>query len=428
MTEKKKHSELLSADVQEIIGYKPQGLVQYGNLIFLLLLMTILAGCWLIQYPDVVHTSAALVSVHAPKEVRTKTDGTLVKLFVHENKWVDKNEIIGFVESTARHESVIKLSQALETIQYLLDHKEPEIIRPLLREEITGLGELQSAYQTFNQALMQFSDYLPGGFYLRRKEMLHTDIRNLERLHQTLNAQLAIQEEDVKLSVENFEVEEKLAQENVISPLDYRSQKSKYLLKQLSLPQLHAAIISNEATQNEKRKEILELENRITQQRSIFRQALQTFTSHVEEWKKKYLLRAPVAGWITYASFLEENQYLSGNKLICFVTQKNTSFYAQTYIPQYNLGKIAIGQKVLLKFSSYSFQEYGSVQGRVEYISSVATDSGYLARIVLPHGLVTNHQQKLQFRNGLTAQCEIITHDMRLTERFYNNLVKEMRQ
>ncbi len=45
--------------------------------------------------------------------------------------------------------------------------------------------------------------------------------------------------------------------------MEYRNEKSKLIAKQLSLPQINASIVSNESQQNEKRKEIAELENQI---------------------------------------------------------------------------------------------------------------------------------------------------------------------
>ncbi len=77
---------------------------------------------------------------------------------------------------------------------------------------------------------------------------------------------------------------------------------------------------------------------------------------------------------------------------------------------------------MLLKFQSYPFQEYGSLQGKIEFISHIPSDSGYLAKVGLTNGLVTNHKNPIQYRDGLLANAEIITKDMRLLERFYYNI------
>jgi HlyD family secretion protein len=50
-------------------------------------------------------------------------------------------------------------------------------------------------------------------------------------------------------------------------------------------------------------------------------------------------------------------------------------------------------------------------------------DSGFLAHIQLKNGLFTNQRKTLHYRNGLKAEAQIITKDMRLVQRFYNNVV-----
>ncbi|MGI8638317.1 MAG: hypothetical protein ACR2KZ_23230, partial [Segetibacter sp.] len=89
-----------------------------------------------------------------------------------------------------------------------------------------------------------------------------------------------------------------------------------------------------------------------------------------------------------------------------------------------NFGKVKKGEKVLLKFPSYPSQEFGSVTGELDYISAIPADSGYMAKIILPHGLVTSYNKEVQYREGLTARAEIITKNMRLIERLYYNLRK----
>lgn len=229
----------------------------------------------------------------------------------------------------------------------------------------------------------------------------------------------------MELAQKTFEMNEILKKEKVISELEYRNEKSKLLMKQMSIPQINEAIIANETQQNEKRKEIMELENTIAQQASVFQQALNTFKSAIDEWKKKYLLTAPVSGKINFVGFLQENQQLKANQTVCFINPGNSEYFAETFIPQENFGKIKRGEDVLLKFSSYPSHEFGSVTGKLDFISAIPSDSGYIAKIILPDGLMTNYNKEVQYREGLTAVAEIITRDMRLLERLYYNFRKQ---
>ncbi len=81
---------------------------------------------------------------------------------------------------------------------------------------------------------------------------------------------------------------------------------------------------------------------------------------------------------------------------------------------------------VQLKVNSYPYEEFGYIQGKLDYISNVATDSGFLWNVILPNGLTTVYSRKIQFRNGLQAQAVIITKRMRLMQRFYYNTIKKV--
>ncbi len=413
--------------VQEIVSTKPGFLIRYGILFFALTLALLIAMCWFIQYPDVVSTKAKLTSINAPKEVVSKATGKLVKLFFKEGDNVLQNQYLGYIESTSSFDHVISLSKDVDTATLLFENSKLEIALLYLQNECANLGELQQNYQSFTAAFQTFKNYLSTGFYIRKKTMLANDLSLLKKMYANLLQQKRLNAEDLALQQKTFEANQSLKNDKIISELDYRNETSKLISKKLTLPQIGSAMIANEAQQHEKLKEIAELENAITQQKTIFSQALYTFKSEVDEWKQKYILIAPTTGKIAFATFLQENQQVNANQVLCFVNPENTVYYAEVYIQQSNFGKVQKGQEVLLKFPSYPFEEYGSVKGVVDFISNIPTDSGYLAKVTLPQNLHTNYKKQVQYREGLQAKGDIITKNMRLLERFYYNLKKSIK-
>ena len=79
---------------------------------------------------------------------------------------------------------------------------------------------------------------------------------------------------------------------------------------------------------------------------------------------------------------------------------------------------ISIAQ-VQLRLDAYPYSEFGFVNGKIQYISAIATDSGFLAYVQLNNGLATNQHKELQYKNGLKADALIITKDMRFLQRLY---------
>ncbi|MBP6023885.1 hypothetical protein [Ferruginibacter sp.] len=417
---------LRSTEVTELISKKPSFIVQWGIVILFLIAICLLTVTWFIRYPDIVPATGILNSINAPKEVMVKMSGKLVKLFVKENQPVLKNEVLGFIESTASHTEVIRLEAILDTISKTMQNNRSNEVAYFLATDLNNLGELQTAYQIFSQSLQDFGNYLKNGFYLRKKAMLAADMSYLQRLHTELFQQKKLLTQDLALTDSTFQAQESLKNDKVISTMDYRNEKSKLIARQMTLPQVNSSIITNESQQHEKLKEIAELENQIQQQKNIFIQSVNTIKSQVEDWKKKYLLVAPVDGKVSFATFLQENQELKIGQLIAYVNPGNSDYYIEATVPQYNFGKVTIGQEVLLKFPAYPYSEFGTVKGKISFINNMPTDSGYLAKIILPDGLVTNYKKRLHYHTGLAVQADIVTAKMRLLERLFNNARKKM--
>lgn len=413
---------LRSEMVQELVSKKPGFLVQYGISFFFIILCLLCLACWFIKYPDIISAKAKLTSINAPKPVIANTVGKLIKLFATEGEQTSKGTILGYLESTANHADVIELSKNTDALIPSISNNKFQLLNNFNNAN-ENLGELQQSNQIFLQALINFRNYIANGFYLHKKTMLAKDFAYLQKMHSNLLLQKGLNEEDLDLSQKTFDANQSLKNDKVISDFDYRNEQSKLINKKLTLPQVNAALLGIEAQQNEKQKEIQELENTIAQQKSIFSQALLTFKSQIDDWKKKYMLIAPIDGKIAFAIFLQENQQLQAGQTICFVNPENSTYYAEVYIPQANFGKIKMGQNVLLKFPSYPFQEYGAVKGKIDFISNISTDSGYLAKVILPKGLSTNYDKQVQYRDGLQAQGEIITKDLRLLQRFYYSIL-----
>ena len=415
--------------VQDFISSNPGWLTRYGVMFFLGLLIAVVISCWFISYPDVIVAGAKLNSVNSPKEVRARSDGKIVRIFVKDNQKVVRGDLLGYMESLGSPEHIEAISKQADNILRLLSSGQQVELENFINDdkavfatETRMLGELQENYQTFVQALIQYKTFQRNGVHARKKSLLERELGSLKEQHQLLESQKELMQQDVALARETFNANQNLSDEKLISTLDFRNEKSKLLSKEMSLPQISSTIVSNTATQHAKAIEINELENQIAIQKNIFMQALNTFRSQIQEWQYKYVLRAPVDGVVSYSGFLQENEEVKPPQILFYLQPDNSSYYLELLVPQFNFGKLKTGQDVLVKFDAYPFQQYGIVPGVVESIHAVASDSGYLAKATLPGGLVTKQKTKLQFRSGLRATAEIITEDMNLLQRFYYSL------
>ena len=82
------------------------------------------------------------------------------------------------------------------------------------------------------------------------------------------------------------------------------------------------------------------------------------------------------------------------------------------------------GMQVQLRFDAYPYEETGFVNGKLSYISKIASDSGFYARVSLENALVTNLKNQIPYKSGLHAKALVITKNQRLLQRLYYSLVK----
>lgn len=413
---------LRSDSFNELISKKQGFLSRWALIIFIIVLLLIITATWFIQYPDVLSSNATLVATNAPKEIVPRQEGKLIKLFIHNDSTVNAGDIIGFIESSANHYNVLLLGTYLDSTLKDLTNNNTQNIFKRFENNLEGLGDIQPDYQHFISTCQQFADYLQNGFYLRRKKVLLDDLAFLKKTELIVQQQKELLLKDLKLSEETFKANESLLKDKVISRQDHRNEESKLLNKQLNIPQITATLLSNEAQQRDKVKEINDLEHTISQQKIIFQQSVLTIKSIVRNWTQKYILDAPISGRVSFIVPVQENQFIRNGKLLGYINPANTQYYAEINLPQVNFGRIEVGQSVQLRFAAYPYGEFGFVIGKLDYITDFATDSGFLAHIKLPDGLQTNLKKTLKYHDGMKATALIITKEMRLLQRFYYQL------
>lgn len=412
--------------VQEIVSKRPSFMVLWGNTIFLFIFISLIILTWFLHYPDIVKSSARLSTINAPKQVVSRVDGKLNKLFVKDQQLVNQGQIIGFIESTAVHEDIITLSKIIDSSLYLISYNKIEKLPQLLNKKYLTLGELQTQYEILQHLWANFKTEIVWEGFVKKKNSLLKDIVFLKRLHSNYFEQQKLLESDYELANSTLAINQKLKDQQVISEFDLRNEKSKVINKQLSLPIVKASIISNEILQNEKAKEIRELESTIEQQKSIFEQGLSTFKSNINKWSNLYIVRSPISGKICFDALLQENQQLQNGQVICFVNSLDTKYYAEIFVPQSNFGKVKIGQNVFIKLDSYSFEEFGSLPGVITSISQIPSEKGYWAKVEINDTLQTTYNKTIPFRSGLSGSAEIITQDLRLFNRIYYSITKNI--
>jgi multidrug resistance efflux pump len=417
--------ELINEEVTEVVNSEPKGVIRYGNTLILAVLALILFVSYFIRYPDIIIASATIVAQNPPKSINAKSEGKLERLFIGDGDHVKKGAHLGFVQSPTDYNEVMQLRSVLDTFMIIFSDRNFNKLDLTLLPKFESLGELQNAYQVFQNELLQTQQTISNGYYIRKKESLLRDLSQLGQLKKIASQQKILTNEDLKLQEKEYNTFEKLEKEKVIAPIELNQYKSRLIAKEQNLKQIESQITNGSLAIQSKEKELLDLNKSILDQEQSFYTALYELKSQTDQWIQRYVFVAPEDGKVVYSDFLHENEYLRDGQTLFYVQPLRTSYYAELLAPQKGLGRVAIGQKVKLKVESSPSEEYGILQGRISYIGSIPSrKDSFLLRVDLQNNLTTNYDRQIDFKNNLTAVGEIITENRRLLERLTGKLKK----
>ncbi|MGA0558250.1 HlyD family efflux transporter periplasmic adaptor subunit [Larkinella sp. VNQ87] len=410
-----------SEEVRDFIRVMPHWMIRWGTLVIFLVLSFLLAGTYLIHYPDLVQAPLVLTTTNAPKSILAKNDGRLMNLFITDKQNVRQDQVLAFLESTTQPEEALSLANELDKLFLYTQQKRWEQVLAFRAVKYQHLGDLQGSFQRFVQSFMQLEAVLGNGSSLKRRKLLLADWQDLRHLYNNLLDQQQIQQQDYELARKELGVQKKLLDDKVIPPLEYRREESRVLAKLLPLKQLQTALTQNHTAQSAKQRELLELDRTIAEQGALFVQELNALRSAIESWKQRFVVVSPMAGILYFNSDLQEKQAITANQeLFVIATSDAVKYTGLLNLPQNNLGKVKIGHWVLIKFAGYPFQEFGIVRGQIKQIADVPDRNGvFLAKVALPDGLQTQYHKTIRYRTGMVATAEVITEDTRLIEKLF---------
>lgn len=415
--------ELHSEEVQEMISRPPSWLVSWGISAFTLLLGILGVASWLIRYPDVVPAPFLLTAMEAPRAVVVRIDGKLERLLVHDGETVRQNQPLAYSESTGDPEQVLQLSAQLKEAGNLLHQKNWPALRDIRFSGYNQLGELQPDYEAFSRQLLELNAFLSGGFYLLNRSLLAKDMEDLKLLEQNLTQQLELQQRDFELARQEFAIQQKLFDDKVIAPLDFRKEQARFLAREIPLKNLASSLVQNRSSQTAKEKELLTLEHTIEEKKSQVFEALHSLDSRLETWKRTYILFAPVDGKVAFSAPWQVRQHLHAGQELLTVEPASGKFRGYVSFSQGNLGKVTPGQHVLIKLDGYPYREYGILDGVLTTLSvTPGSDSTFWGYVDLPNQLTTRQGKTLGFKSGLKGTAEIITVDRRLIDRLFSTI------
>lgn len=417
--------QLRSEAVQDVLSQPPHWMFRWGNAVILGIILMILLMSYFIKYPEFVPATIVVTSQNPPEKLEARIDSKLEKIFIKDHQQVKKNQVLMVLQSTANYQDILQLKKVIDTLS-------PNQLASFPLQQISNfkLGELQIDYNNFAKAFQDEKLFTRLKPYDPENVATDQNISANKSRIVTLKQQKKLELAKFELTKKNYQRSQQLFNQKVISTAEFESEKIKFLQAQQSLESIDISLSqTQEAIANlHKTKSGTDI-NTEKDKINFASQTLQLFEQlrkSLREWEQNYLIISSTDGLASFQQFWGENQFLKrGDAILTILPNDKKALIGRMLVPAANSGKIATGEKVLIKLDNYRFQEFGILEGRVQNISFTPDENGnYYVDVILPKGLTTSYDKTLKFDKELKGNAEIVTQDLRLIERFFYQMRK----
>ncbi|MCD6200846.1 MAG: biotin/lipoyl-binding protein, partial [Bacteroidales bacterium] len=99
-------NELVSEEIEDIIGQPPGWLVRYGTTVFFGLIVMFIAGSAFFTYPNKVLAPVVITTRNPPLAMNARVDGKIVALPVRDTQNVKNGSLLAVMESAADYHEI----------------------------------------------------------------------------------------------------------------------------------------------------------------------------------------------------------------------------------------------------------------------------------------------------------------------------------
>lgn len=430
MAEKEnKEIEIRSEEVQEVMGQIPSWIVRWGiTLLFAVVLALVIGSCFF-RYPDVIVTEMTLTGQQPVSPIVARTSGKITQFCVADGEIVQPGQLLAIIENPATSDAVFQLKEVVNGNLYSPD----SILSHNPFTQLEKLGDIQSSYITFLNSLHEYRNYIELDYYPQKKNFTQGQISKYRDYHQNMLRQYKVTQSQHGIACQQYSRDSALFARGVLSPAEFEASQTTHLQSQYTLEGASATLenLAIQIGQYEETLLDLELQQREkeSQLKQSYRAAVEQLIHAISSWELSYCLSSPIEGKATFTTYWNENQHVnSGDVVFSIVPDGEGTLIGKSLLPIDRSGKVKTGQRVIVRFTNFPDQEFGIVNGELASISLVPNENNYMAEIRFPHGLKTNYGLLLPLSHEMKASAEIVTAELRLIQRFFMPIKKELKE
>lgn len=421
--EKRIEIELRSDEFQEIVQQSPRWLIRSGISLVLGIVILLVAGSYFFRYPDVINADIVVLSENPPAYLAARTTARIDSILVVDQQLVANNQVIAILESTAKFEDALKLRETLTTLEpFMLSFDTLSAVRPGVDLQ---LGDIQSDYSSFVRLYNEYFTFLRLKLHPKKIKALRQQISMNKIYYDRLWAQKKDMEADYRIVNNQFKRDSLLQLKGVLSDLDLEKSKALLIQKKYNLNGSRTKLAETQSAIIKLEQDVVDAEIEFADQtkkaQNSLIEAMTVLKSRLAYWEQSFIIKSPIEGKISFANFWSKNQQVKKDEIVfSVIPEKQSQIIGRISLPVKGAGKVAVGQKVNIRFDNFPYMEYGFIRATVKNISLMPNNENYVVEVDMPQDLKTNYDITLKFSQEMKGSAEIITSDLRLMQRLLN--------
>lgn len=364
------------------------------------------------------------------KVIQPRETGIIRSIHVEEGQKVKEGDLLIELDPTITKAEVEGFKRSLTINRYDIERLKAE----LEGREIRGEGKNHERLLMLQMELKRARE----GEYRAKVSSLESVISQKKIALLSAEESISKLEKTVEIVGKQEEALRRLAERGYASLMEHLQRQKelvraeKELIEQRKLAEqirdsLKEAEKNLEALKKERERsilgEIIERERAITVLESDFKKANKRY-----QLEKLY---SPVSGKVHGLLAHTVGGVVTSAQPIVTIVPEGTPLIVEALIPNKDIGFIQLGQKAELKFDTFPFQKYGTIEAELFYISPDAQEMDkvglvYKIKLKPKHFTMRVEDKDISISPGMAVTAEIKTGKRRVIEFFLSPLIKHV--
>ena len=412
-------------DLLQIMGHPPGWLLHWGMVLILVVTAGLLALSWIMKYPDVIPARIILTTENPPVRVVARANGKISELLVGDGSVVEEGQDLVVLKNNAKKESIDQLEKFITNIS-----QKNIPLNQITPPQNLQLGDLESNYANFVRQLSAYRFDLKGTTVNKKATIIQRQIEQVQTLNDGLRQQELTLKEMVAVADKKRIRQQDLLSDGSVSLSTVEAAEEAFLNARRNLENLQNQLISNQIKIEELQLMILDFtenkKNTDYDQGLGVNEGIARLNESIQEWKRKFIISAPISGKIATSRLLAPQQFVKENEIILTIVPESsqTKLLGSALLPRRGAGKITAGMPVNIRLDGFPYQEFGAVKASVSKVSLVPeVDGQYLVTVSMPDNMVTTYDKLVPFRQEMQGTANIITEERRIITRIFDKVL-----